>query len=201
MAVTKKTVSAVFAGAVAAAATTGWGIDQAHAAGTWHVKNAGTGYHGIFKGAGTGSVRDTTKNLTLRCSTALSGTIPSSNTSGPEIGTISRLGFSNCAFLGLNFKANATASMVGSSYAGGVVHGRLGRLRGTISGVGNTCRATFSGSESFSFGTGHLTIDARKIAKIHITTATGCPFATGDAGYLAGTYTITVPSALTISQS
>lgn len=201
MRVTKKTVSTVFTGAMTAAAVTGLTQGQAHAASLWHVKNGGVGYHGVFKAAGTGSFADTTKGLTLsRCSAATaSGSIPASTFPGPKIGTVA-LGIKNCTLLGLTLTVHATASMLASTYASGRVHGRLGMLKGTISGVNSACRASFSGSESLTFSTGHLAVDGRKIAGIHIAKATNCPFGVGDKGYLAGAFTVTVPSALTISR-
>lgn len=203
MRVSKKTVSAAFTGAVAAATVTGLGIGQAHAAGLWHVKNGGVGYHGPFKGTGTLSITDGTKGLTWHCPKAVaSGSLPTSNITGSKIGTIG-LGSPACSLLGLKFNVHATANIFASTYASGRVHGRLGGLRGTIKGVSNPCQASFSGSEAFSYrnASHRIMIDPGKVEGIKFTKATGCPVGVGDPGALAAGFTITTPGALTISQS
>lgn len=211
MHVNKKTVSAVFTGAVTAAAITGLAPGQAHAAGTWFVKNNGAPYKGPFRGTGTGSIGVGAQKIP--CSkAAVSASLPQSTVSmvPTNLGHITNLALSGCKILAGMFEPRLTTLplMIVSTYANGVTKGRLGGTAGalkfTVTGIGNGCVATLSGaSESFSLRntSHHLNIDAAKRRTLRVGAATGCPFATGASAYIEGTYTLTTPSRLTISQS
>lgn len=193
----------------------------AHAAGTWHIKNGGVGYHGAVKAtvkAGTKTtLTDKTRGLTLICSTAVAGGSAPASTVATTPATVGHLNaastsWKNCTLLGLTFTAKLTTNpnLVANSYNAttgvtkGHIGGTAGAIKANITGVGNGCTGTVSGTSvplSFVNGTHQFNINAGKVATLKITAATGCPFAVGDTASFNGQYTTTTPAALTISQS
>lgn len=206
----KKVASVAFTGAAATLAV-GFGTLPAHAASSWHIKNGGTGYTGHVEGKTTTSgVLTSSHGTSLVClpgKAAASASVSKSNVPGKPatIAKIKNAAFTSCSTGGIRFNATATASLVASNYnAGtGVTTGKLTNIHATLTGIGNNCKATITGTSlpgSYSNTNHNLTADPTGAMTLTVQSATGC------GGLLAGakanfeaTYHISTPGALTIS--
>jgi hypothetical protein len=219
-------VHAVFAGATAAVFGTGPAVvptaTQTASGGTFNIRQNGGLYKGIFTGKNVSGVKafitDSTHLDTETCAAATnSGSFPASSVKqamegiGQKIGAMSHAKFSQCSLLGIPVKItlNRAANLSASFYSSGVTRGRLKSFSATLSGpVGQkaTCtvkiKAKFSVPLSYKNHSHRLYLDPKATPAISfISPTSGCPIIqNGDKGYVQGTYSITTPNALTISQ-
>lgn len=208
----KKVASLAFTGAATVAA---FGIQAGPAfgvAGTWHISAPkGTPYHGAFAGKATGAgttlVDANHPSFPLTCTSATaSGSIPHSVVTGTTTTTtlahVKHGAFNHCSFDGVVFKAHLTktGNLGGTTYTAttGTTHGKITNIGATLSGSGNSCHATVTGTVSASYhnGTHQLVIGKNKKATltIHSPTAGCLILGNGDKAYFTGTYNTTKPT-------
>lgn len=218
-----KVASIAFTGAATTLAV-GVVTTQARAASSWHIKNAGVGYHGPVKGhntAGTKALlKDTTTGVQLSCTTAkLNGSVPVSHVPAVASASVAKFTsatFSHCllggtiAFTG---KITKTAELHAVSYnaSTGVTKGFLGTkgvstaISGTLTGVGNNCHATLIGSTVPGSGhnAGHsIVLNPTHVVTLKVKTAASCGLLhTNDKAWVSGKAIASTPAALTISKS
>ena len=209
----RKVASIAFTGA-AAAATVGYGMAPALAATKhWHIHNGTANYHGVVKGNNKGTTKlvDTTHAVTLTCKKAsVSGSVPKSSVvagTSTKLGPLKKANFNSCSFVGVTFKAklNKAAGIFAHSYAGGVTHGNIKSISAELSGVNlPACKAKVTGTLPAVFKNASHTfvVDSKAVAALTIKSATAqCPvIKAGDKAYFQGTFPVTTPAALNVSE-
>lgn len=216
---TKKVASVAFTGAAAATMAGVYAGPALAAGGTWSVKNGTTPYTGAYSGTATATgtkLVDTTHAVSLNCKSAFaSGSIPAATgpTSKP-VGTVAAASFFHCSVLGVAFKAHlnhATSLFVSGSTKSGVTPGYIGNktsttkaISATISGSGNTCHATITGTNvpaTYHNASHELIVNAGHAATLTIHSPTAaCPIIkNGDAAYFTANYKVNTPTALNIT--
>jgi hypothetical protein len=211
----RKVASIAFSGA-AAAATVGYGFAPALAATNhWVTTNGTTKYHGAVKGANKGTTKlvDKTHAVTLTCKKAsVSGSVPKSSvaagTTSTKLGPLKKANFTSCSFLGVTFKAKLkkAAGIYAHTYADGVTHGDIKGISAVISGVNITgCTALVTGKlpTVFKNASHAFVVDSKADASLTIKSATtACPvIKAGDKAYFQGTFPVTTPKALNVSET
>lgn len=168
---------------------------------------------GITATAGTTTLTDTATGSVLTCTSSTStGTLKSgSGVSGTNIGSITKLSFSNCMGpLGLTFTVTNSAfpwTLSGTSYNAGT-----GTTTGFINGIksklsGPSCSANVGGATATSKGkvkityknsTGKLSVLAAG-GNLHVWKVSGCAglINSGDATQFVGVYTVTPKQKIT----
>ena len=163
--------------------------------------------------AGTTTLTDTATGSVLTCTSSTStGTLKSgSGVSGTNIGSITKLSFSNCMGpLGLTFTVTNSAfpwTLSGTSYNAGT-----GTTTGFINGIksklsGPSCSANVGGATATSKGkvkityknsTGKLSVLAAG-GNLHVWNVSGCAglINSGDATQFVGVYTVTPKQKIT----
>jgi hypothetical protein len=213
----KKAVSLAFTGAATVAAL-GVPVGPVLAAsGTWHIQaSEGTPYHGAVTatatGAGVTAVDASRPSFPLTCTSAkTAGSVPRSTVTGTTasttIGKIKTGTFAHCSFDGDILKAHLskTANMQATTYNAktGVTKIKITNVRGVLSGSGNSCHATVTGTVSASYHntTHQLVIGKNKRATltIHSPTAGCIVVGNGNKGYFTATYNVTTPKSLRVS--
>jgi hypothetical protein len=218
----RKVASIAFTGA---AATLTAGMVTAHADAatvSWHIKNDGKPYHGPVKGhnkPGTkAEMKDTTTGVVLTCSTVTAaGSVPKSNvpatTASPAVAVIKTASFTHC-LLGGTIAFTAKIAKLGDLRAQtydattGVTKGYLGTkgtiISGVLTGVGNNCHATLTGSTlpGSAHNTTHsIVVNPLHAVTLHVKSARSCGLLhTGDKAWASGKAVASVPTALTISK-
>jgi hypothetical protein len=209
----RKAASIAFAGAAAAAAV-GYGLTPALAATNhWHIKNGTANYHGVVKGKNKGTTKlvDKTHAAIATCKKAsVSGSVPKSSVvagTSTKLGPLKKADFTSCSFLGVTFKAklNKAAGIYAHSYAGGVAHGNIKSISAEISGVNITgCKAKVTGKlpAEFKNASHAFIVDSKAAASLTVVSATtACPvIKKGDKAYFQGTFPVTTPTALNVSE-
>jgi hypothetical protein len=214
MASTKKKVASIAFTGAAATMAVGLAAGPALAATTWHVKNGTAGFTGTVKG------KNTTGTTTLKSSggtvltcakskAVASGNVAKSTVSGsPAAVATLKTGtkFTSCTAPGgvvFSAKLSKSATLEAKSYKSGVTTGTLTGVHAVIKGSSlNSCAATVSGSLSGTYtnATHQLTADPKSKDTLKVLTAKGCGgLAAGKKAYFKGTYVISTPTALTIS--
>lgn len=217
---TRRTASTAFLSAAVAGAGLVAGPAHAASGGTFMIRQNGALYKGIFTGKNPAGVNatmtDVTKNLTMTCTTATnSGSFPASMVQQPskgigvKIGAMSHMKLGPCTLLGTTWviRLAAPANISGSFYSSGVTRGRLKKFKATVSGpLGKSpipCIATLTATSvpvSYKNHSHKLYVDPKGQALMSISKpATACPFKSGDRAHVTGTFSITTPTALTIS--
>jgi hypothetical protein len=213
----KKVASLAFTGAATVAAVGIQAVPALAVAGTWHIQAPkGKGYHGAFKGKATGAgttlVDSKHPSLPLTCTSATaSGSVPKSTVVGTTttttLGHIKVGNFIHCSFDAITFKAHLTktANLGGTTYTAktGITHGKITAVTAALSGSGNSCKATITGTVSGSY---HNTTHQLIVGKNHKATLTihnptaGClVLGNGDHAYFTATYNTSTPKSLFIS--
>jgi hypothetical protein len=209
----RKVASIAFSGA-AAAATVGYGFAPALAATDhWVTHNGTTKYHGVVDGKNKGTTKlvDKTHSVTLTCKKAsVSGSVPKSSvvaTTSTKLGPLKKANFTSCSFLGVTFKAklNKHAGIFAHSYKSGVTHGHIKSISAEISGVNITgCKAKVTGKlpAIYKNKSHEFVIDSKADASLTIKSATtACPvIKAGDKAYFQGTFPVSKPTALNVSE-
>jgi hypothetical protein len=210
----RKVASIAFSGA-AVAATVGYGFAPALAATDhWVIKNGTAKYHGAVKGANKGDTKlvDKTHAVTLTCKKAsVSGSVPKSSvaaTTSTKLGPLKKANFTSCSFLGVTFKAKLKkdAGIFAHTYKSGVTHGNIKSISAVISGVNITgCTALVTGKlpTVFKNKSHAFIVDSKADASLTIKSATtACPvIKAGDKAYFQGTFPVTTPKALDVSET
>jgi hypothetical protein len=210
----RKVASIAFSGAAAAAAV-GYGFTPALAATAhWVTKNGTTKYHGAVKGANKGTTKlvDKTHSVTLTCKKAsVSGSVPKSSVvagTSTKLGPLKKANFTSCSFVGVTFKAklNKAAGIYAKTYAAGVTHGNIKSISAEISGVNITgCKAKVTGKlpAVFKNKSHEFVVDSKAVASLTIKSATtACPvIKAGDKAYFQGTFPVTTPKSLNVSET
>jgi hypothetical protein len=213
----KKVASVAFTGVATAAAFGMQAGPVLAAAGTWHISNPkGTPFHGNFAGKATGAgttlVDTAHPSFPLTCTSATAtGNVPKSvvvgTTTTTKLGTVKTTTFNHCSFDGVLFKAHLTktANLDGTTWTKttGITHGTIKNVTAELSGSGNSCKASVTGTASASY---HNTTHQLVIGKNHKATLTihnptaGCLIlGNGDKAYFTGTFNTTTPKTLYIS--
>jgi hypothetical protein len=197
----RKTLSAALLTLASAGLAVGLSATSALAATTWSVSPGGT----ISGKAGTTTVKDTTSNLTVTCtSSTLAGTLKKgTGLAGAGIGKVTSLNFSNCTVDGLtlNISSGTVAwKLNASSFSSGVTHGTITGIHFAISSsacsavIDGTGAATHNGKVKITYtnSTGKLKVLAAG-DNLHVYKVNGClgAISNGDAGTISGTYTLT----------
>jgi ribosomal protein S8E len=210
----KKVASLAFTGAAAAAAL-GMQAGTAFAvAGTWKISAPkGTPYHGAFDGKATGAgttlVDSKHTSFPLTCTSATAtGSLPHSTVTGTTatttIGTIKTAAFNHCSFDGVTFKAKLTktGNLRATTYnkTTGITKGTITAVTAALSGSGNSCHATVTGTVSASYVNGKHDLVVGKGHKatltIHNPTAGCLILGNGDHAYFTATYAVSTPKSL-----
>jgi hypothetical protein len=163
--------------------------------------------------AGTTTLKDTNTGSVLTCtSSTSSGTLKSgSGVSGANLGSITKLSFSNCTGpLGLTFTVTNSGfpwTLSGTSYnAGtGTTTGFINHIKSKLTGP--SCSANVGGTTATAFGkvkvtyknsTGKLSVLATG-GNLHVWAVSGCAglINTGDATQFTGVYTVTPKQTIT----
>jgi hypothetical protein len=167
----------------------------------------------ITANAGTTTLKDTNTGSVLTCtSSTSSGTLKSgSGVSGTNLGSITKLSFSNCTGpLGLTFTVTNSGfpwTLSGTSYnAGtGTTTGFINHIKSKLTGP--SCSANVGGTTATAFGkvkvtyknsTGKLSVLATG-GNLHVWAVSGCAglINTGDATQFTGVYTVTPKQTIT----
>jgi hypothetical protein len=167
----------------------------------------------ITANAGTTTLKDTNTGSVLTCtSSTSSGTLKSgSGVSGANLGSITKLSFSNCTGpLGLTFTVTNSGfpwTLSGTSYnAGtGTTTGFINHIKSKLTGP--SCSANVGGTTATAFGkvkvtyknsTGKLSVLATG-GNLHVWAVSGCAglINTGDATQFTGVYTVTPKQTIT----
>lgn len=210
MAIRKRLTRRVLFTGIAAAATIGATAGVALAVAiTFTITPGGA----ITATAGTTTLKDTNTGSVLACtSSTSSGTLKSgSGVSGSNIGSITKLSFSNCTGpLGLTFTVTNSAfpwTLSGTSYNAGT-----GTTTGFINGIksklsGPSCTANVGGTTATSKGKVKVTYknSTHKLSvlatggNLHVWGVVGCAglINTGDATQFTGVYTVTPSQKIT----
>lgn len=196
-------VQVVLAGTAAATAALSLSALPASAVTTTFSVSPGGSYSGS---AGTTTLKDTTSDNTLTCTSATAaGTLKSgSGLSGTDIGTITSTTFNKCTGpLKLTFtvKQSGTWDVNITSNSGGVSTGFISNVSATLSGSGCTATVTGEADATYSNSTGVLTL-APVSGSGHVLTvasASGClgVINTGDTTTFSGAYTISPTQTIT----
>lgn len=200
----RRVASIAFAGAVAATGTV-MNTGAAHAASTrWTITPGGK----FTATAGAVSLKDVTKDATLKCKSATAAgsiskkSFTQTTSASFKIGFISKGTFGTSASpcsgtLGLTFDATFSQANINvRSMAGDITHGTLTDIKATIHGVSISCTAPITGTELYSYNntTGKATLLGTSTRdSLTAGTVNGClgTIATGDKFFLNGIYTIT----------
>jgi hypothetical protein len=161
--------------------------------------------------AGTTTLTDTNTGSVLTCTSSTStGTLKSGHgISGASLGTITKLGFSNCTGpLSLTFTVTNSGfpwNLSGTSYKNGVTTGAISGIKSKLSGP--SCSATVGGTTAGSTGTVAVsyTNSTGKLkvlttgGNLHVWAVKGCAglINTGDATTFSGSYTVTPKQKIT----
>jgi hypothetical protein len=203
----KRSGSILFA-SVAAAATIGLGAGQALAAGGWSVSPGGS----ITGKAGTTTLKDTSSNTTLTCSSSKAGGTAKKGKGlpGAGIASIKTATFTNCKGpLGLTFTVKTSHlpwMLNAKSYKSGVTSGTLTGIHATLTGSG--CSAIVDGTGATAnngmvAGTYTNKSHTLKITgsggNLHIYNVKGCfgLIKSGDKSSFTGSYVITPAQTIT----
>jgi hypothetical protein len=213
----KKVASVAFTGLATAAAFGMQAGPVLAAAGTWHISNPkGTPFKGNFAGKATGAgtqlVDVSEPNFPLTCTSATAtGNVPKSvvvgTTTTTKLGTVKTTTFNDCSFDGIEFTAHLTktANLDGTTYTAKsqVTHGTIKNVTAELSGIGNSCKASVTGTVSAAYhNTTHdLIIGKNKKATltIHNPTAGCLVLGNGNKAYFTGTFLTTTPKTLYIT--
>ncbi len=205
----RKHLTAVLLSSGAAALALGLGTATAMAttATTWTIKPGGA----VTGSAGKTTLQDTKTHQTLSCkSSATKATLKKGSGQTNPIGNITSVTFSTCTGPGgLKFTVSTSAStktpwkLVGSSYKGGVTHGKITGIKATLSGAG--CSATVGGTTAGSTGTTTGTYTNKtgilKVSggNLHVWNVSGCLglINTGDGTTFTGLYKISPKQTIT----
>jgi hypothetical protein len=199
----RRVVSIAFTGAAVVATGAMMNTPGAHAAATLKVTPGGK----WTATAGATSLKDVTKNVTLKCKSATAaGSISKKTGIAPpaKFGFISKGTFGKstnaCSGpLGLKFDATisaATMNVTAFNATTGVTTGTLTGIKAKINGVGLSCSAPITGTQPFSYVNGtHQLHVLGSATKDSLTTGavSGClgAIASKDKNYFNGTYTVT----------
>lgn len=213
----RKVASVAFTGVATAAAFGMQAGPVLAAAGTWHIQNPkGTGFHGAFAGKATGAgttlVDTAHPSFPLTCTSATAtGSVPKSvvvgTTTTTKLGTVKTTAFNDCSFDGVTFKAalTKTANLDGTTWtkATSTTHGTIKNVTAELTGVGNSCKASVTGTASATYDnkTHDLVVGAAHKATltIHNPTAGCLILGNGDKAYFTGTFDTTTPKSLYIT--
>lgn len=133
-----------------------------------------------------------------------SGSIPSASVSGNPAGVahLRHVSFKNCSIGGVTIDATVASSAEFSargysSASGGTTTGNLVGIHATVTGVGNSCKASISGSLPVSYhnATGTLVVDPTSSRTLHVVSANAaCGGLTAShLGAFEATFTVTPP--------
>lgn len=206
----KKITSIAFTGA-AATAMTGLAAAPALAVASWHIKNGGVGYHGIFKAKGPISGKDTTNGAAFKCMPAVvSGSLPTSHTTSNKLGHVKKSARWTCSAGTFKFKLHLKTSPVlsFSAYRSGVATGRLLGVSFSVSGSGlfSRCKATIAGTSipfKYTNANHSFDINSGAVATLTVKSTRSCAgaIATGDGETVHGIFHVFSPTALTFSHA
>ena len=208
MAIRKRLTRRVLITGAATAAVVGASAGVALAvAATFSITPGGA----ITAKAGTTMLTDTKTGSVLSCaSSTSSGTLKSGHgISGTQLGSITKLGFTNCTGpLGLTFKVTNSGfpwKLTGTSYKNGVTTGTITGIKSLLTGP--SCTANVAGTTAttpgtvavtYSNTTGKLTVLTAG-GTLHIWNVKGCAGLIGskDATTFSGSYAVTPKQKIT----